>query len=575
MQLNESLPLLKKLDKYCDNIFSDDKAKRKKGRASIIKHIEDFKKPYELNEKEKNSLSAYYSISHAVNFFLKQNEFCFKIDEKKAGLPIIENQKPKGGKHTYLPLNSDKPTYFVNMPHLADGGQILEKQLDLLFSEGFGQNEEESKQEAKERLQVFVGVNYCHSINHLVNKTKKKYIEDLLAKENRPNVSYHIFSWCPSWTCSTEIADKFLHPHGVKRVFRLLQEIDGKKAATIYERLIKEKVVPYQHIRQEIKKSDVFEDFFKKFRQNNEKRPAYLVTVDDDAVRLRTNKLGLFSHYDKLIKDNPELEVATTGYYMVHPEDKYVEIASRINLIARINIASLRPNGAYLPEPNMIIKIPKGSELPFEISFLRIKEEYGKSLESIGLLESLNLMKGNVVKKIIFGGEGAIQTSVSPNVKLGIEYNINRKNFFKFHNLKIFRTFSQSAINPIFGFSANILRTFPNGSNLAEYRTEVANIYKSFDPIECAKANIDFWPESYPLISKAIYKFSKNDDLDEFSEDVTKFINEKVDILLDAKKLLIESTKFDKQDVKLIVRTSFRVNQAVFEELQEIYSRLS
>lgn len=533
-------------------------------------------------------------LSNAINGFIKNNEFIFKVKDE-AGSILEKGKERKCGIHTNPPDDSNLPIYLVTMPHLA-AREGLEAQIKLIFEEGFLSTKEESLAEAKKRLHLFIGVNYCYDLDPIKNKVNKQIIRDLFQNNVQDNVSIESFCWSRNWKYAYEVLDKKLEvPQAlVKRVFRLLHEIDSAKAANIYNVVMKTKVNPLQACRDEIIHSPSFMHVFNACRSLKIDRTLFLATVDDDAVALRTSGLGLYSNYDKLIELNLNLEAASTGYYMVDPLNKFVEIGSLSNFIARYANGLLRANAAYLPEPNAIFKIPSGKVLSPKLSFMRDKSG---NLEAIGMLENLGLMKGDVQGRVVFGGIGPLHTRVSPKVKIPIHLrSFNTLDVFKLPiNLSSLRGFSQSALNPLKGFTANILRTCPEDSNTPLARSSVSSIYTAFDPIDYAKVLPVIWLDVFPVVfaqvfemyntnNYAIYSdpimysqvFKKRAEeiinefnLDQkFTQSIALLISNKFVSLMKAKLNLATNPHITANDIELFVKLSRNINMNVYKYLR-------
>lgn len=582
--------------KECRNIFSDDKATRKNARAYVISHKSEISKVSKISDKQKsnflenseNNTSSCEIVSYAVNQFVKNDKFIFNINEKNAGqIGFLKDKIKKirsSGVHENLPVKSDKPTYVVTMPHHA-GNPSLDHQIKLLFEESFGLNAEESVKQAKERLHLFIGVNYCNSINHEANKKKKKYIIDLLKKPSELNVSYEALSWSPLW----KFEGKNISQSKVKRLFRLLQEIDSEKASIIYKEVMSHKVIPYQDIREEIIDCKSLSSYFSHFRKDRTDRPCYLLTADDDAVHLRTEGVGLLSHYDKLIKNNPKLKVATTGYFMSDGKCNSVEIITKIFLAARY--AHPRSNATYLPEPNILVKIPKKKTISESISFL--KDCKSGKLESIGLLEFKGLMEGDTKGQVVVGEFGPIQTGVSPNVKDCSKFESKPEDFLKLETLLRLHSFSQSPMNPRNGFAPNILRTIPNpawpkGTKIMSVSSQVQKIYKAFDIIEYARNVPSIWYKAYLLIAKEIRELSDSDVLGndplvkygaksigkklnlnkEDTQSIKEFIGTNVVNISKARRKMLKTYKYKEKDVTMIFQSSIKINEKIYLHLK-------
>jgi hypothetical protein len=614
----ESTQRLMELENMSQNIFSEDKNTRKHYRQLIISNYHDFWYMPELTEFQKTQYSHFYVVAHAFSLFINKSEFLFKIKEKDAGDIVLHNRR-NAGVHTSLPVNSDQPTYMVTMLHLVRK-ENLDKQLELLKEEGFGVSKEESLRESATRLHAFVGLNYCHGFDCAENRANKMRINGLLSERPKPNVSYESFHWTPQWVYNIPKAKgknpwpypdlkslklKWLFPISkqttkvpqsiAKRLFRLLQDAYPHYTPALYQKIMEDKVVPYQGLREAIKNSPSVQLFFNAFRFYRWYRPCYLATTDDDAVKLRNDGKGVFTHYDDLIKTYPNLELASTGYFMVDPKNHHVEVASRVNLVARQG-CFLMPNAAYPPEPNMIVKIPFGPLIDRKISFLRDK---AGNLESLGMLQNLGLMAGDVRGRVVFGNAGAIQTGVSPNVKIPKKLlkGVTPQSYLQSDVVDSLRQFSQSAISPIFGFGMNVMRTIPRIANNVISRPILAEIYQAFDLIDYAKILGQNWAVTYLPIAekieliyfhglpkKFIGRYGEYCDMQaenivadvgiskEFVKPISNMIMSTASNLYSAKLRLVD-LKFTEAEVSNIIRLSTNINENVYYYLKDIVNK--
>lgn len=614
--MNVTPEMLNRRESLCTKLLSDDKQKRKNSRVILIKKWKSDRLP-ELTDKQKIDYPNYALISDAIDRFINHDEFIFKlkaeeqkvkakeskvkanvskVKAKEAGSILLKNKSRISGTHSYPSEDSDLPTYFVTMPHLLTNNGLA-KQIKLIFEEGFLSTKEESLAEAKKRLHLFVGINFCYSIDPITNKRNKELIKDLFEKKVRKNVSLEAFCWAPHWTYSYEVLKKTEQPtHAtVKRIYRLLSEMKFKKASRIYDEVMDVKLMaPFQGFRQELVVSPSFKKEFKSFRAPRDDRPCFLGTVDDDAVSYR-NGVGLYSHYDELILNNKDLKAATTGYIMLDPDNIFVEVGSTCNLISRYILGILRANATYLPEPNSLFGIPVGKKLSKEISFIDSKDKMGR-LESLKIMQNMGLLKGDMQGHVVVGGiDAAMQTAVSPNVNIPdrLLNVVDAVVFTESINLASLRKFSQTAVDSLNGFAAGMLRTYA-GSNTQPNRALVASIYKAFDPIEYAKTIATDWMCAYPSISKRIFKVYNtnnpailsdpelfNDDFKKYSnkivtecnldqgktKKIAALIKEKVVVLFEAKNALLETEKFEKKDIRLFVKASRLININIHEYL--------
>lgn len=326
-------------------------------------------------------------------------------------------------------------------------------------------------------------------------------------KLNSTHTKITAFCWEPVW-----LNGKLSVPQKkVKRLFQLFADIKPKKTKGLLDELMlnKREITPFQRIRDEIKNSSEVRSFYKILKRVYANRPCMLGIVDDDAIRYRTKKNGLLSQYDQLIENFPHLEVASTGYYMTDPDEDFAELASRADLVARTAIAESLPNGVYLPEPNLFIKIDDKDALT-KISFLRKGSDKGKGLEFLGLMENLGLNKGNVKGRVVMGKIGPILTS-SPRVKIPqhMPAVLTSTKINNAKNLASLRIFCQSALNPKKGFAASVARATPTGTGSAKNTAKISKLYTAFDPIDYIKKTSN-WHKIYDLFVENLLSMYKN-----------------------------------------------------------------
>lgn len=505
------LPLTNaQLDQFSCDILSDVKATRQQARARLIQHTASFQNLADLTEAEQANFPNWHRVSTQMRDMIANANFPYAVDTKKAGEILGRFDIPVQPAINHADFEpSNQPCYIVTMAHtpklgLAQPLQHLAGQIDLLWNEGFGANAAASQLEADNRMAVVVGINYCHSLDTAANKRNKQYIANAVAQLTSTHVRIGAFNWKPVWVQdAAEVPQK-----KPKRLFRLLADANPAQAQVVFSKVMADKseIIPYQRIRNEIKNDRVVVPLYTALKHGHANRPSFLVSWDDDAVRLRTeDNTGLFSHYDQLIAQNPNLEVASTGYYMTNANQAFIEFASRADMVARQAIAHTLPNGAYLPEPNLIIKIASAEALRNRISFLRKGPDKGKGLEFIGLLENLNLMKGNVKGRVVLGRKGPLLTSQPPRATVPAHMpavltpiRINNKK-----NLASLRMFCQSTLNPKKGFAANTARALPQGLGSQKNTAKISKLYTALDPIDYIKS-ISNWKDVYVNTAEAL-----------------------------------------------------------------------
>ncbi len=392
-----------------------------------------------------------------VSGALENQKFPFCIDSKKAGF-IYQRFKIEQKPVAKLPEDADtkKPAYVAMIPHAISSLDLLRRQTALLQEEGFGVNQEESKEEAKARLRVVFGANWAYSLDAQVNKVMKEYLCSL-EPLSTSNVHFEAFSWTPVWIqegCKERIDVKI-----VKRLFRLISEMNRDISVIMLNRLMASKVIPMQSIREEIKNSKFLASHVISLRRGVKNRLIFLACMDDDAISLRTDGKGVFSHYDALLASNQRLQTATTGYIMKNSVQDFFEVGSKADLVFRRALGF----AAYFPEPNFITRI----SFPFKeaitkISFMRKGKGKGKGLEFLGLMENLRPTLKDLKDNWVFGEQGPIVTAgTRVKVPKHMPARITSANLRKAKNLASLRKFLQSSVHPTTGFASCVGRMFP------------------------------------------------------------------------------------------------------------------
>lgn len=166
---------LQTLEFHSKNIFSNNREERAHARIHLIEKTNSFQNTPKAGQKYPHWLF----VSTWVKQFLTEEKFPYEIQKKKAG--DMKSYVIKCPKVEKIQEDSLKPGYVVIMPHRASGGttEQIAHQIDLLKKEGFGITEEESIQEARQRLRIVIGANFCDSLIPSENKIRKKYLKKL------------------------------------------------------------------------------------------------------------------------------------------------------------------------------------------------------------------------------------------------------------------------------------------------------------------------------------------------------------------------------------------------------------
>lgn len=503
---------LESFESYSRNLLKGSSLANEKAREDLTKQRDRFNEfgSCNLTAVEQKKYPHWVNLSNWIKESLDENSFPFEIDLTKAG-KIYSRYEIDQHKPTQITAPSDKPGYVVMMAHgiPKDANPAftrLSGQIDLLWNESFEKNSTDSIEEAKQRLRMVIGVNFCYSLESKINRLNKKYI-NTLPEIGDGQTHFAPFAWAPVWI--KRVKEKVKNSRAVevnakhvKRFYQLLKKLDKAKAAAFFKKATQAKVVPMQFIREEIKNHPFTLKHIEALRQANKNRKCFVVSWDDDAIALRTEKKGLFNHYDKLIQNHPNLQVATTGYLMSDPQQEFIAFASQCDLIARRALNEC----AYPPEPNMIIRIEaKANEALRSISFIRTGTQKGKGLESVGLIENLKLTLSNAQGVLVFGQCGPIITAAArAEIPQHMPAKLSPKDIRNPKVLASLRKFMQSSLNPITGFAASVVRMIPS-CGTQKIRGLISKIFTPFDPIEHAKF-LTQWDKLYPVLTRSLIK---------------------------------------------------------------------
>ena len=182
-------------------------------------------------------------------------------------------------------------------------------------------------------------------------------------------------------------------------------------------------IIPYQQIRTTILHSSAFKKLSKLFAQNLPDSLQYVLSLDADFVSLKTDKLGLLTHYDNIVLNhysqrNQFPSVMSTGYVAPTTETMGI-ISAGIELDRKIReaVAKTLPAAVYMPEPNFAFLLKSPDHLKL-FSFM-------KGQRAVMSAESRQLIKSATKDKLIDPAEmtfvniGAIQTMIDDEWRTG------------------------------------------------------------------------------------------------------------------------------------------------------------
>lgn len=532
-------------------------------------------------------------VRYAAYYFKATGQFVYGIEAKNPGYILKSFQAEAAATSAIAP--SAEPAYVAMMPHCPkQSHDILHRQLALLNQEGFGNDSLLSEFDADQRLRVVVGINRCHSLNPAVNKAFRTYVRTF--RTNYTNVKVCAFFWHPHWEKTIQGVDNLSHRE-IQRLFKLFYHIDRQQAEALACQLESvQKEVPYQFIRQHILKHSFTRDFCLQFRHGNSLRPLWLFCCDDDAVHYKIgNNPGLFSVYDQLQKDHPNMEAGTTGYLVEDPVNDFYLIGSTVDLEARRHIAINRPNGVIYPEPNFLIRVDLRNTLESlgRISFIR-KKSPGDSLESLGILENLNLHKGNVIGRLVFANSGEIITARPSRFKIAEKVKGSIYLWHILHScyMQSLHVFGQSSIRPLDGFAMNLARSLSGNKASRHTKTLIAAVFKVFDIVTYAEGIGVWWYHYYLPVREEIlsiyaarlgghvnpnYRLRAErimDDLKypnpELHSRLTAFLETQSDHYLKAIQALVNQSH-SQQDIAIINQASLDASSGMYEAVNQLF----
>lgn len=309
------------------------------------------------------------------------------------------------------------------LARLAAQGRKLFKQLE---EETFGRSAEESKEIAKQRLKVVVGMNKMLS----VSKSRNYGLQSSVNQFSRESSTAKVFGFF--WE---GVFQEKLHARGkwkdvdsfqrVQEFYRQYKKRRGKEAAEVFRQELERTrghQVPYRGIREKISTGLSTASSVRELR-NNEITEIYLTILDADSISLRAQDgRGVLTHYDGLIQENSAkqyipLEVGSCGYLFngqtteSSKVDPIMEVATTIDMAIRQKTSESLPYGVYYPEPSMVIRIPPDAEhIPYSFE-IPGERNYSSPHESVNILNQVQTKFNGSQDVVAFNANGAIITT--------------------------------------------------------------------------------------------------------------------------------------------------------------------
>ncbi len=303
-------------------------------------------------------------------FSLPQNYFrlCPKNKKKEPKAFLATNNAPGS-------VKSDK------LAKCIDQGKQLFKQFE---TQAFGRGEEYSQRIGKNRLRVVVGANKMRSISKSRNQGLQKAVDQL--NNNSPdNIKTFGFFWDGHFEKATTNEEDWIPApyEEVQKFYRQLKKAKPNTALRFRKALEGSRAhqIPYCSNRERISKHEFTARYVGDLRRKNKITDVYLGVFDADSISLRAkNRQGVFTHYDKLIRNNLSknkvpLEMGSCGYRFTgqstasDTKDPIMEVGSELDLWTRHMTAIFFGYGVYYSEPSIVIRIPPGfSSIPYSFT---------------------------------------------------------------------------------------------------------------------------------------------------------------------------------------------------------------
>lgn len=392
-----------------------------------------------------------------------------------------------------------KVAYIANIPvvlgeNFKNNDRLLKRVLDGFKKEAFGATKKASIEKSRSRVAIVFGANRFKSIEKSKNRAFKNYLKNI---EKDPDIqsSTVAFLWRPHWEKKGTEEGASVEISLVREYYKCLKNLDPKLAERC--RLDREHPeggindrVPYQEIRDKIRRSQVSKDAVTMFRQDNRNREIYLAVMDPDFLCLRNDGAGLFTHYNRLIKSHRHDHgiapvVASTGYQAADDENAILRYGIKLDMRVREAVARVLPLAVYFPEPNLIISIPVGHSTLREsfINRASINQESRQVIAAVLRERQLQDHKA----ALAFRSIGSLTTKIPPRfITETNSKDITKHQIGNLATLKALSGTRQSILRSIWGWSMSIEQVISVQGPAA--RSALSQMYALFSPIKLAKS---------------------------------------------------------------------------------------
>lgn len=404
--------------------------------------------------------------------------FPYYIKPDSVATTIIQNISKSV--HLGQPRFNKKNTccvYLIAMPCIPDKEMksytSLQKVIYDIEEQALHESANKSLLEIGARVGMVVGLNTFYSMDSNRNDAFNTYCAQLHSLKIRTlPVKIVPFFWSP-WKSSPSYSKELLFTVDkcytmIRSYFSLVSNPTEKiKALDLSLNIEKyfgitrenpiKSLIPYQEIRTTVLHSAELTELSTLFFKHLPHHPQYVLSLDPDFISLKTDQLGLLSHYDQIIKRhystrNKLPSVMSTGY--VAPEMETMGIIKwgiQLDRKIREAIAKTLPLAVYMPEPNFAFLLPSIESLaPFEslASF-----SFSSGAKSSMLAESRQFIKHAIKKQLIdpsemtFINHGAVQTTIDEEWRTSTvrQYTtLTQKQIFTKKVLEAFRGLHQS-----------------------------------------------------------------------------------------------------------------------------------
>lgn len=361
--------------------------------------------------------------------------------------------------------------YLIAMPCIPDKEMknytSLQKVIYDIEEQALHENKLRSLSEIGARVGMVIGLNTFYSMDSNRNETFSTYCTQLTSlKFRKLTVKVVPFFWSP-WKLKPAYPKELLFTvdkcYTVIRSYFALVSNPTEKIKTMDSGLNIEKyfgksrenpiksLIPYQEIRTTILHSAELKELSTLFFKHLPNHPQYVLSLDPDFISLKTDHLGLLSHYDQIILSHYSIRkklpsVMSTGY--VAPEREtmgIIKLGIQLDRKIREAIAKTLPLAVYMPEPNFAFLLPSIESLD-QFSF-------SSGAKSNMLAESRQFIKHAINEQLIdplemtFINHGAVQTTIDEEWRTGTvrKYTtLTKKQMFTKQVLKAFRGLHQS-----------------------------------------------------------------------------------------------------------------------------------